>query len=255
MSALSKLMEARIQLQGMALKKTGFNKFSQYYYFSLADFLPTIQQIFYNLKLAGVVSYGPEIARLVITDLEDGTTEIVTTPMSTAALKGCHEVQNLGAVETYIRRYLWVTALEIVEHEALDSTSTREGTRKENGAIEGKGVIKPTDGALESLTEGMRGTVVDVAAEVENLIESTDYQRAYELSETVTTGSEDGNMARVALYGLLGPRSRAFLNTWHAAIKATTMESLVAAYNTAPKYAQVALVQLFSDCKAKFADK
>jgi hypothetical protein len=41
--------------------------------------------------------------------------------MSTAALKGCHEVQNLGAVETYIRRYLWVTALEIVEHDAIDS--------------------------------------------------------------------------------------------------------------------------------------
>ena len=42
--------------------------------------------------------------------------------MSSAALKGCHEVQNLGAVQTYIRRYLWVTALEIVEHDAIDSS-------------------------------------------------------------------------------------------------------------------------------------
>ena len=42
--------------------------------------------------------------------------------MSSAALKGCHEVQNLGAVQTYLRRYLWVTAMEIVEHDALDSS-------------------------------------------------------------------------------------------------------------------------------------
>ena len=38
-------------------------------------------------------------------------------------LKGCHPIQNLGAVQTYIRRYLWVTAMEIVEHDALDSSA------------------------------------------------------------------------------------------------------------------------------------
>jgi len=47
---------------------------------------------------------------------------VISSPMSTAALKGCHAVQNLGAVQTYLRRYLWVTALEIVEHDAIDSS-------------------------------------------------------------------------------------------------------------------------------------
>jgi hypothetical protein len=42
--------------------------------------------------------------------------------MADANLKGCHPIQNLGAVETYNRRYLWVTAMEIVEHDALDSS-------------------------------------------------------------------------------------------------------------------------------------
>jgi hypothetical protein len=46
--------------------------------------------------------------------------------MSEAALKGCHPVQNLGAVQTYIRRYLWVAALEIVEHDAVDSSPGKE---------------------------------------------------------------------------------------------------------------------------------
>ena len=32
-------------------------------------------------------------------------------------------VQNIGAVETYQRRYLYVCALAISEHDALDSTT------------------------------------------------------------------------------------------------------------------------------------
>ena len=44
-------------------------------------------------------------------------------------MKGCHVVQNIGAVETYQRRYLWCAALEIVEHDALDATvKTKERT-------------------------------------------------------------------------------------------------------------------------------
>ncbi len=33
----------------------------------------------------------------------------------------------MGAVETYQRRYLWVAALEIVEHDALDATTGKVG--------------------------------------------------------------------------------------------------------------------------------
>jgi hypothetical protein len=130
MSAHEKLMQARILLQQAEMKKTGHNKFAGYYYFELGDFLPTVQKIFASLKLCGVVSYGSDIATLTITDIEDGTSLAITSPMSSAALKGCHEVQNLGAVQTYIRRYLWVAAMEIVEHDALDATTGKEEPRR-----------------------------------------------------------------------------------------------------------------------------
>jgi hypothetical protein len=55
----------------------------------------------------------------------------IESPMGSAALKGCHEVQNIGAVETYQRRYLWVAALEIVEHDALDATTGKEPPAKD----------------------------------------------------------------------------------------------------------------------------
>lgn len=122
MSVYKKLMKARIELQSRKLSKSGHNKFAGYQYFELGDFIPSVQEIFAKLDLCGVVSFGKDIATLTIVDMgDDGGSIDITSPMSTAALKGCHEVQNLGAVQTYIRRYLWVTALEIVEHDALDS--------------------------------------------------------------------------------------------------------------------------------------
>lgn len=118
-----KLMQARLALQNASLKKSGKNTYAGYTYFELGDFIPTINEIFFDVGLCGVVSYDSEIASLTITDTEDGTNIIITSPMADANLKGCHPIQNLGAVETYTRRYLWVTAMEIVEHDALDSSA------------------------------------------------------------------------------------------------------------------------------------
>lgn len=122
----AKLNKARLALQSKKLTKSGHNKFAGYLYFELGDFLPVVQEIFAGLGLCGIVSYTKDEARLTITDTEDGTEIVITSPMGSAALKGCHEVQNIGAVETYQRRYLWVTAMEIVEHDALDAVTGAE---------------------------------------------------------------------------------------------------------------------------------
>jgi hypothetical protein len=122
MSVHKKLMEARVLLFKSDLKKTGHNKFAGYMYFELSDFLPQIQEIFNAIGLCGFVSFGEDIAILEIVDIDDSSSLRITSPMKDANLKGAHAIQNLGAVQTYIRRYLWVTALEIVEHDALDSS-------------------------------------------------------------------------------------------------------------------------------------
>jgi hypothetical protein len=130
MSVHKKLMQARIKLQGTQLKKSGLNKFAGYSYFELGDFLPEIQNIFNDVGLCGVISYDITHATLCITDVEDGTQIVITSPMAEANLKGTHPIQNLGAVETYQRRYLWMTAMEIVEHDILDATTGSEAPAK-----------------------------------------------------------------------------------------------------------------------------
>lgn len=143
MSVHKKLMEARVKLQGIKLKKSGQNKFAGYSYFELGDFLPEIQQIFHDIGLCGVVSYDIEYARLCITDVQDGTSIVITSPMAEANLKGTHPIQNLGAVETYQRRYLWMTAMEIVEHDILDASEPVKEQPKPTPAPEVKAPPKP----------------------------------------------------------------------------------------------------------------
>jgi hypothetical protein len=100
------------------------------------------------------VSYLPDVAVLTITDMDDGTYIHINSPMSSAALKGCHEVQNLGAVQTYLRRYLWVTAMEIVEHDALDAVTGAEEPVKKSVVKTPVGDLKPK---VHTVMEGKVG--------------------------------------------------------------------------------------------------
>ncbi len=124
-----KLSQARQKFHTLKLTKTGKNTFAGYSYFELGDFLIPALGVFDEVGLGGIVSFDADLAIMRITDLDNPLdTIVITSPMGSAALKGCHEVQNIGAVETYQRRYLWVAALEIVEHDALDATTGDAGS-------------------------------------------------------------------------------------------------------------------------------
>jgi hypothetical protein len=128
MNVYQKLNEARAKFHTKALKKSGHNKFAGYNYFELGDFVIPAIEIFNEVGLTSIIRFGKEIAEFIVVNTEKPDEIIVfTSPMSEANLKGCHPVQNLGAVQTYITRYLWVSVLHIVEHDALDATTGRKG--------------------------------------------------------------------------------------------------------------------------------
>jgi hypothetical protein len=132
MNVYQKLNLAREKFHAAEIKKSGHNKFAGYHYFELGDFIVPALKIFKEVGLTSIIRFEKEIATMDIVNNEKPEDRIfVTSPMSEAALKGCHPVQNLGAVETYIRRYLWVAALEIVEHDSLDSAEPVKEATKE----------------------------------------------------------------------------------------------------------------------------
>ena len=200
MSVHSKLMNARIRLQNTELKKTGHNKFAGYYYFELGDFLPQVQQIFHQVGLCGYISFDTTIATLTIVDIEDNSQLTITSPMVEANLKGAHPIQNLGAVETYTRRYLWVSAMEIVEHDALDSSPP---VREEKQAP----VITPTQGAQDNIPAEELQYLQEMAVDLIAMCEQGDPKAAWDKLESENLDSEQ----KVALWTLLPSKVRSAL--------------------------------------------
>jgi len=191
-----KLMQARMFLQQMSLKKSGHNKFSNYYYFELGDFLPQINEIFHGQGLCGVISYDSEYASLTITDVDDGTNIVITSPMVEANLKGAHAIQNLGAVETYQRRYLWMTAMEIVEHDALDSSAPIKEV-----------IITPTQGAMDNIPEDEQIYLKELAMDLIALCDKEEPKTAWVKLEAENLDDQQ----KIALWTLLPSKVRSSL--------------------------------------------
>lgn len=121
MNVYEKLQEARVKLQNANLKKNGKNGYSGFTYFELADFIPTVNNIFNELKLFSNFSIMNNVASLTIINAEKAEEQTVfTMPTTELQLKGCSAIQALGGVNTYCRRYLYLNALEIVEADMLD---------------------------------------------------------------------------------------------------------------------------------------
>ena len=125
-SIYTKLAGARSEFHSSSITKTGWNDYSKYSYFELSDFLVPALRIMSEHDLIPIVSFGLEMATMTVYDLTSDATIVITSPMSTADLKACQPVQSLGAVQTFLRRYLWVALLEIVEHEAVEGAGERD---------------------------------------------------------------------------------------------------------------------------------
>lgn len=79
MSIYQKLAQARVKLQEKGLKKTGKNR--NFSYFELKDFLPSVNEIFNELKMCSMVSYNNDLATLTIYDGEKDEKIVITSPM------------------------------------------------------------------------------------------------------------------------------------------------------------------------------
>ena len=126
MSLAKKIAEVKLLLHKQELKKSGINNFSKYSYFELVDFLPFIIEKCTEIGVLTYCTFGTDVARLIVIDTDTEEKFEVTSPMSSASLKGCHEVQNLGAVQTYLRRYLYTMLFDIIESDGMEyMTDTR----------------------------------------------------------------------------------------------------------------------------------
>ena len=141
LNVYAKLQKARVELQKKNNKKSGKNKFANFSYYELADFIPSVNEIFNDLGLFSRFNISGEIAYLDIINIENTEQEITfQSPIAEAEIKGTTPIQCLGGVHTYMKRYLYLNALEIVESDMFDG---KVGD-KNDPLIEGKKEVKPT---------------------------------------------------------------------------------------------------------------
>ena len=146
-----KIQKIRVELQEMDLKKSGINKYAGFKYYELADFLPELNKLCDKYGVCNCISFTNDEANLVIYDCESNMTLKFTSPMRDLELKGCNKIQALGGVETYSRRYLYLTAYEIVEDDFSDAIAGQEQKPKHKS----KADFKPSDSELVSRLENL----------------------------------------------------------------------------------------------------
>lgn len=130
-----KIQEMRVELQQMNIKKSGKNKFAGYEYYELSDILPPINELQSKYKTCSFINFDNEKATLTIINTEKTEEKIeFTCPMTSISLKGAHDVQNMGALQTYNRRYLYMNCFEIVENEYFDSVQGKNESHKNSSA-------------------------------------------------------------------------------------------------------------------------
>jgi hypothetical protein len=127
MSVYKKLQAARLELSQATFKKSGFNSFADFNYFELGDFLPTTHFVFNTIGICGVFSFdvddtGKEWCRLRVVDVDNSNDFVdFTSPVVYAQMTKSNPIQVLGSTHTYMRRYMWLLALELTERDQVDA--------------------------------------------------------------------------------------------------------------------------------------
>ena len=136
------------------LEKGGKNNYSHYDYFQLQDFIPTLLRLCNDNGLFTQFWIGrdkiemptetvevtttdaegntittkttkenfqyAEFAHLLVTDVESGDTIEFTKETAACSLSGAQPIQNLGSKTTYMKRYMYMDAFEIVENDKIE---------------------------------------------------------------------------------------------------------------------------------------
>jgi hypothetical protein len=169
----AKLQKARVMLQSMPIKKSGFNSFAGFKYFELSDFLPSVNTIFAELGLCSVFCINDGEATLRIYDSEFGGVIFFNSPIADTVSKVVIEggkspaIQALGSLHTYLRRYLMLNALEITEHDAVDATIKKD---------EPKSSKPVTVDVFDSMDDETKELIENIAMDVRMLIGRNDMQ-------------------------------------------------------------------------------
>jgi hypothetical protein len=140
------------------LNKSGKNKFANFNYFELGDFIPQVTSIFDKVGLCGIVSFTPDTAYLTVHDVDGDGFVTFTSPLVYASVEKTQPIQNLGSTHTYLRRYLWLMCMEITENDVVDAVEQKAPAKP---PVVASPVVAPKPAQLKPTTGAWSLSVAD----------------------------------------------------------------------------------------------
>lgn len=172
-----KLIEAREKFLTSEINQSGKNMQLSFKYFELTDIVPTITHIFKDLGLLAVVRFTDAVATLTIVNT-DNPEETMDFPapfnqiqpiVSNAGKQVTNDMQALGASITYMRRYLYLIAMDICVNDEIEpsidrNTNNQSATASAPATPEQRQEVKqeltaPTDNASALQIKGLKNVL------------------------------------------------------------------------------------------------
>lgn len=125
------IISIRVSLQNLKLKKSGKNKFAGFEYYELADFLPALNELMQKENINDQFTIENDMAILILRKGEETQEykmpfKIFDTPLNKDGKPSMQDIQYLGALNTYYKRYLYLNAFGITDGEIIDSMDTND---------------------------------------------------------------------------------------------------------------------------------
>lgn len=141
------IISIRVKLQNAKLKKSGKNKFAGFDYFELADFLPKLNELMLEEGVNDIFYIKNDYATLELQKGEEINAYtmpfiLFETPLTYKKDKegnfiknkegdyiqvpSMQDIQYLGALNTYYKRYLYLNAFGITDGEVIDSMNNND---------------------------------------------------------------------------------------------------------------------------------
>lgn len=138
------IISIRVKLQNAKLKKSGKNKFAGFDYFELADFLPKLNELMLEESINDLFNIDGEKATLTLIKGDEKQTYsmpfvLFDTPVNLKQdsktgeireIKSMQDIQYLGALNTYYKRYLYLNAFGITDGDVIDAMDNQQEQKK-----------------------------------------------------------------------------------------------------------------------------
>ena len=120
------------------IKKSGWNKYSEYKYMEMEDFLPHLRQLMFKYRITTEFSMDQDnkIGILQLLDCDSSQKLVFTMPYEIPEIKATNLMQKIGGAATYLRRYLLINAFDIAENDMVDSQSNNSTSKPVEKPVE-----------------------------------------------------------------------------------------------------------------------